>query len=262
MYWPWWLAQFPLPILAFVGFRRLAARRPGLALAFACPLLPLALACAFRYVPEEVEGALFPAWPYIFFQQAWLPLGLLACVGAVWGRLPSRFSRGLAGLLAVFALGLHLWDTKWMLEGSKDDVLKTAWDKRGVCVQSSEFSCGAAAAVMVARRHGVEASEAEMAALGWTNEHKGTRMLGIAHALAAKLPGRRVRFRRLTLDELAAGPLPAIVELRLKLFQTHKVVVTRIADGYVESDDPASGKDRQSVEWFVTKWQGYAITVE
>lgn len=262
MFWHWWALQLPLPIALFFAFRRLAARRPGLAAAVAAPLLVLGLACAFRYVPEEIEAAIFPPWPYVFFQQVWAPLGVFAFVGAVWRWLSTGMLRGLALFLCGFALLFHAYDTKWLLEGSKDDALKTKWDKDGVCLQSSDYSCGAASAVMLARRCGVESSEAEMARLGWTSDHKGTRLLGVVHALAEKLPGRRVRLRRLTLEELRARADPTIVELRFGLFVTHKVLVTRVDDAYVYLDDPLSGREKQGLEWFRSKWHGYAVTVE
>ncbi|MBI5367044.1 MAG: hypothetical protein HZA54_08400 [Planctomycetes bacterium] len=262
MYWGWWLCQFPLPIAAGWAFRALAARRRGVAVAAAAPLLVLGIACAVRYVPEEIEAAFFPPWPYVFFQQAWTPVGVFAFLGALSPWLGTSAVRRPALLLAGFALVLHGYDSSWMLESAPDAALTTRFDPDGVCLQSTDYSCGAAAAVMLARRAGVAATEAEMARRGWTSELKGTRLLGVLQALAAALPDRRVRLRRLTFEELRALGAPAIVELRLRLFLTHKVVVTRVTDTYVYLDDPLSGKGQESVEWFRSKWCGYTITVD
>jgi hypothetical protein len=114
----------------------------------------------------------------------WLPLFSAALAGLVWGRMASAPVRrwivagalGMAGTLAAV----------YPLLGVTPEC-GNRWDKLGTCLQTTKHTCSAACAAMLLKKHGIDASEQEMANLCLT--HRGTSWQGLYRGLKLKTAG-------------------------------------------------------------------------
>src|SRR5690606_34010665 len=100
-------------------------------------------------------------------------------------------------------------------------------ERNGVCQQTTDYTCGAAAAATLLHAYGVEADEQEMAERCWTNALTGTDELCVARGLRQKaLPiGRRAVVGSMSYDELVARGEPVMVTVGWSLLVDHWVVV-------------------------------------
>ncbi|MBX9736555.1 MAG: hypothetical protein K2X32_06475, partial [Phycisphaerales bacterium] len=172
---------------------------------------------------------------------------------------------------AVYALlGLSLvyfvkagW---WMVSPGVGDLGVMKW-KDGVCLQSTDSTCVAASMVTLLRSRGVEATETEMAALSFVEPGGGTTDSRAAWALERKLAsvGRRdlkVRYQRMTLDELIAAPKPCMVPLNWGFFMSHMVCVMDANSETITLGDPLTGLRRLRVREFTGEWGGLVMWLE
>lgn len=133
----------------------------------------------------------------------------------------------------------------------------------GVVLQSSPYSCGAAAAATLLHRIGVPADERRMAELCRTNALTGTDLFlvcsGLRRALAGK--GYRVGLVRAGWEELLKTPLPALATVRLSWRIDHWVVVLAAGPDAVTVGDPLRGLRTLSRREFLDDWLGVLVTV-
>src|SRR5688572_14163548 len=134
---------------------------------------------AFEYdlLPYDLYAIIHPWWAFPF---AFVILGAgaphMSTLNARRGVWVFTFLLGLVGLS-------RLWITARFDPTTVHGVL----DRHGVCIQSTDYSCGAASAVMLLDRHGVRTVEREMAELCWTNGLTGTDEFGVCMGLRQKL---------------------------------------------------------------------------
>lgn len=150
---------------------------------------------------------------------SWLPVSNLIVLGN-W--LPL-FAAVLAGIVAVRMTG-SLWRRRLMLAeltaaGAIAAVYPVLgfppqcgerWDKLGTCLQTTSYTCSPAAAATLLRKHGIDATEQEMAGLCLTRW--GTSWQGLYRGLKLKTAGTPwdVVVCQVSADELLAarnGPL-------------------------------------------------------
>lgn len=178
-----------------------------------------------------------------------------AGVAAAWS---SRWKRDLllvlGGLFAI-RVGWVLWDSR-----DPGDRLTARVQTNGACIQSTSFSCSAAAAASLLWHHGIATDEREMARLCGTREgvFGGTSDIGILVGLRKKV-GDRVRAGVPKLDAL---PTPCIVTIRLTPMLFHSVVVREIGPDSVRTMDPLYGIRVESRDQFLNRWTGGAIWIE
>lgn len=236
-----------------------ASRSMKFATALGMPLLGLVLLKLGAARIPAAEARLLP-WDWYPFVAAWwylVPTMFLFGAG-LWAARTSPPRRDLllvlAGLLLV-RTGVVAWE-------SRDDHarLDGRVNERGVCLQTTGYSCAPAAAASFLHLHGVRASEREMAVLSATRAGLGgTSECGVMRGLRRKLPGRRVRIVTCGTGEI---PCPALVSLRLNLLVNHCVVVEGMTPADVRLIDPASGRTVMAREAFEREWTGSAIFVE
>lgn len=178
-----------------------------------------------------------------------------AGVAAAWA---SRWKRDLLLVLG----GLFVVRVGWVLWESRDpgDRLTGRVQSDGVCLQSTPFSCSAAASASLLWHHGVATDEREMARLCDTREgvFGGTSDIGVFVALRKKV-GDRVRAGAPELDAL---PTPCIVSVRLTPTLYHSIVVREVRGAEVVVMDPIHGILRLPRGDFLRRWTGGAIWIE
>lgn len=121
----------------------------------------------------------------------------------------------------------------------------------GVCFQSTDYTCGPAAAVTALGKLGFYAHEGEIAYLSYTNPITGTFPSCLESAIRSQFANRGLdcHYRRFkSIDDLKdAGP--TIVVVKSTFLWDHCIVVLNVDGRYVYLADPVLGKVR------VTRWQ-------
>lgn len=235
---------------------------------------------------EWAWDAMRLSWPdLVFFTNLSLE-GVVALLVLLWRQAGDTPARARAGVLGAVALGAALWSYAWLFLPTPDG-LAGAVDATGLCRQTSDDSCSAAAAVMVLHHHGIPATEAEMARLCLTRAQLGTPSLGLHRGLALKAGPHRRRPRLLHLRGAAdfsrlAGPAVIRVGLRrgappevTKRMQGygwtpgvfHAVVVLAGDPGgkWIEVADPSYGREKWPIRdplELAYIWDGRALILE
>ncbi len=213
----------------------------------------------FRYYPN-VEYSLLPVDAYSYlrwwwgFPPAFVALGIgVFQMRTTWRRM----------FVEVFAGLLFAMIGSWLLENAQSDpsALGGRPDKDKVCMQTSTYSCGAAAACTLLAQIGVDSDEGEMAGLCGTSPGWGTDEFQVARGLNAKLPGRRAVIERTDWESLVALKAPAMATMKLTFLVDHWVVVLHAADDGVRVADPLMGLVTLTKAEFLDRWRRAIVRV-
>jgi hypothetical protein len=191
-----------------------------------------------------------------------LPAGIIFCATATRLLPTDRNRRALkifVGLLLLIQVGQNAWvfTTPGCYKESNGEWVD------GVCLQSTNYTCGAASAAVVLRAHGVaDAVEHECARLSHTVPGRGVTDLGAARALRMKLPGRRVTLRVSTVEQLKDFNLPCLGSLKFSFWFDHMVAVLAVDERGYWIGDPLKGRVLMSADELKKRWLGRAITVD
>jgi predicted double-glycine peptidase len=198
-----------------------------------------------------------------FIVLAWaITAGLLTPLS----RLPRRCERYivciLAGIfVAAFSVGPFLGPAFCRGRLAK---AQTTIDADGVCLQSTTYTCGPAAAVTALGRLGFDAQEGEIAVLAHTSPVTGTlpRCLYLALKNRYGPQGLKCRYRRF--DSVAQLDHPGITVAIVKdaFLMDHCVVVLDVSDSTVTLADPAFGELRMARRQFEKSWRFTGIVLE
>ncbi len=142
--------------------------------------------------------------------------------------------------------------------------LKTRLDSEGICFQTTDYTCGPAAAVTALGKLGLPANEGEIAVLSHSSPITGTlpRCLYAALQNHYSGDGLKCRYRRFnSLAELAdAGITLAVV--RNTFLTDHCVVVLDVSDYTVTVGDPVAGKVSLPRKHFEKIWRFSGIVLK
>jgi len=260
----WVLFAFGLAILTAALIIGLFARRHGPRAATAVIVLCLVpvLARATLLLFPELEFRFLCHDGYALLRPWWSVPFAIALFTTASPHMGSRLSR--SGLLG---LSLILWvsGTDRLLATARFDPssMDGRIDESGVCRQTTDYTCGAAAAATLLHRYGIESDEREMAEHCWTNSLTGTDELCVARGLRRKLAGTGLepRLSVATWDELVAWGGPAAVTVKFELFVDHWVVVLSVVGDRVEIGDPIDGRLVIPKESFLEMWRGRMVTL-
>ena len=168
----------------------------------------------------------------------------------------------------MFAVGLllvavqRLWLTANFDPTTVTGVVST---RTGVCEQTTNYTCGAAAAATLLQHCDVPATEREMAELSWTNSLTGTDEFCVARGLRRKLvdSGREVRVEHSEWERLVLREEPCMVTIRWSFLIDHWVVVRDANEERVLVADPLSASvQRYTKAEFQDKWSGVIVSAD
>ena len=206
-----------------------------------------------RYLPFNWYP-LVERWWHFFPAMAIFGVGITLFRASMWRRDALLVGAGLL-ILHCSALG-------WVMS-RPSDLLGTV-DPDGICHQTSGYSCSAASAVMLLHRHGVQATEREMAELSVTSNGGlaggGTTESGLMRGLRIKLNGMKTP--RINCPSYDALPTPSIVPIRLSPTLSHSIVVIKVLPTEVKVLDPLYGRGTLRREEFERDWMRSAIWIE
>jgi hypothetical protein len=257
-----WLALQVLGSGAMAAAGAAALRRSA-------PLATTLVGVMLSLILLKVGASQVPAGEPRLFPWNWYPL-----VEFWWYLFPAMFILGAALMLvrrsvvkrdALLVLGGYLLIHCGLVAflGSRPHELTGVVNAKGVCHQTSGYSCAAASAAMLLHRHGVPATEREMAELCATRSGStwmsGTSDSGIMRGLRMKLRDRATPV--ISTPAYADIPVPSLVAIQLNPRLHHCILVRAVEPGQVVVVDPLYGSGTIPREQFERAWQKAAIHI-
>jgi hypothetical protein len=222
----------------------------------------LLLRLVLRFVPT-LEYALLPYDWYAVVRPWWaMPPGFI-----VLALGPRHMSTPLSRKgVAVFAVlvGCVAVEQLWITARWDPATVKGKVERDGVCMQTTDYTCGAASAVMLLDQVAkIRTDERDMAERSWTNALTGTDELCVCRGLRQKLEGtgREVVFEHADWPRLRALGRPAMATVAYSFMVDHWVVVLEVRDDEVVLMDPLAGRTRRPLDEFVKTWRGDLIWI-
>ncbi len=141
--------------------------------------------------------------------------------------------------------------------------LETNINPDGICFQTSDYTCGPAAAVTALGKLGLQASEAELAVLSHSMPIVGTLPWSLCNALQDRYSQDGLKCQYQKFDSAAqlkdAGITLAVV--REGFLRDHCVAILEVSDNVLLIADPVLGKKVMSIEQFEKIWRFSGIVL-
>lgn len=210
----------------------------------------------FRYFPA-VEYSLLPYSFYSHIQPWWvLPFAFF-----ILGMAPLKIRSASIRICAEILTGLLLVfyaHAAWFHE-STPLIGRPGTDH--VCLQTSGYSCGPAAAVTLLSIRGIHTDENEMARLCATNPILGTSEYHICSGLAERLRSHdfKPELTQAKGQNISSLTLPFMAVVKHSFFADHWIVVMEKHKGGFSISDPLTGKIHMTEDAFADRFQGTAI---
>lgn len=236
--------------------RRVAGATVALGLGF---VLLRALA---RYVPH-LEYQLLPFDLYAVVHAWWaFPFAFLI-LGVGVREMSTPFSRKAVGVFSAL-LFLVAVQRLWITARFDPTTLHGTVNRLRVCNQTTDYSCGAASAVMLLDQLGLKSTEREMAELCWTNGLTGTDELGVCMGLRHKLADTPWRPALVSSDwdDLRRRGGPAMATIYHSFMVDHWVLVVEVTDDRVVVLDPIASRRIHPKARFLEIWRGSLVVAE
>jgi hypothetical protein len=181
-------------------------------------------------------------------------------------RLPKKRDQiVVCALMAIMIFSATVWP--FLIPAlDRDDLaqLQTRMDPNGICLQTTDYTCGPAAAVTALRKLGFPAEEGKLAILSETSSVTGTPPDMLAEALqkAYGNDGLVAECRPFKdISELKQAGL-TLAMVKYAFLVDHWVTVLQVTDSQVVIGDPLAGKVAMSYEDFSRKWRYVGIVLE
>jgi predicted double-glycine peptidase len=211
------------------------------------------------------------ARPFCWFvagRSRFVILSLAICMGLTvpLSRLPRRFEKVLVCvLMLVFVTWFSVMPFLFPLL-IKDKLLSkaTRFDTDGICRQTTEYTCGPAAAVTALETLGLTANEGEIAVLSHSSPVVGTLPTLLCSALENRYSseGLRCQYRRFNSIEQLKKTGVTLVVIKEGFLLDHCIVVLEVLDDAVAVADPVTGKELIPIEQFEKIWRYSGIILK
>ncbi|MEM9252087.1 MAG: cysteine peptidase family C39 domain-containing protein [Planctomycetota bacterium] len=218
-----------------------AHRSPRLGrLAVVVGLAWLGVWVALQYRPD-VAVMLIPVGLLARLEGTGAVPGFMLIVGAAMGAAALPRQRVLARVSTAVGAAFFAYGGMWMLQ--PEPTLGAPTRQAGRVLQSTDYTCVAAATATALGMVGVETTEDEMAGLTGTRPIAGSTLVRAYDGVTRKLAGRATRAVLLSaeVDDLATLPTPMLTSLRLGQASRHMVVVLDAGGETVHLFDPSIG---------------------
>ena len=178
-------------VASFLGVRRLCAKAGPRMLDTLAAALVLIIGLYIRFVWGQLWIVKWIPLPSVVILANWFPvlLGVLAAI--LWLRMQS-YSIPRRIPIQLLLVGATVWSEIYVIP-QKPPKCGNEWIEPTenlpfrICLQTTKYTCSAAAAATILDSLGVPSSEKEMAELCLTGE--GTTWLGLYHGLSIRLQG-------------------------------------------------------------------------
>jgi hypothetical protein len=142
--------------------------------------------------------------------------------------------------------------------------LKTKLNSNGICFQSTDYTCGPAAAVTALRKLGLPADEGQIAVLSYTSPVTGTLPSCLSSAIQNHYgqAGLKCQFRHFDSIKQLRNAGITLVIVRETFLLDHCLAVLEVSDHTVTVADPAAGTKMMSHQQFEKIWRFSGIVLE
>jgi len=181
-------------------------------------------------------------------------------------RVPRARNRiMIAVLMAVIVFFMSIWPfLAPMVDRRQLSRLRTHVDKDGICLQTTDYTCGPASAVTALRKLRLPAEEGQIAILSCTSDLEGTPTDMLADGLQNEYgkEGLVVKCRVFrNISELKQAGLTLAV-VKYGLLEDHWVTVLEVTHSEVIVGDPLAGLTRFSYDEFCKRWRFIGIVLQ
>lgn len=182
------------------------------------------------------------------------------------GRLPKKRMKALiAILIAVSSVQFVVYPFLVpAILRNRLSRLTTVITTDGICIQSTDYTCGPAAAVTALACLNIKAEEGELAVLARTAPQMGTPDDMLAGAIERRYGdlGIRCQYQHFDSIERLKATCPTIAIVKFSLLVDHYVTVLEVTDKEVIVADPLEGRQTLTHDQFKKKWRFIGITVK
>jgi hypothetical protein len=142
--------------------------------------------------------------------------------------------------------------------------METKIDADGVCLQTTKYTCGPAAAVTALRKLGLAAGEGEIAVLSHASPMTGTLPMCLSRALQDRYAsdGLRCRYRLFSSVSELRGTGITLAVVKDAFLRDHCVAVLEVSDETVTVADPSTGVRSMSHAQFEHIWRFCGIVLK
>jgi len=175
--------------------------------------------------------------------------------------VPDPRSRRAVALMPVVLAGYLVAVNAWTVRTPECWRTSDGLWNRGVCLQSTDYTCGAASIATLVRAKGGETTEHEAARLSLTIPSAASPTSGRAGAQAAP-SGTAGLDPRVALEDAAKLPLPCLAPLKWSFWFDHMVVVLAPTEDGLLIGEPLRGPVRMTRANLAPLWRGTAVTAE
>jgi hypothetical protein len=265
-----WFETIGVILVAFLGvfLGRLFSRfrSPYWILGYLLPAGLIAMLGLVRF-----DSALYFIKPFVWFatgRAKFVTLSLAVSMGLTvpLSRLPRRWEQLsvcmiMAGFVTWFSVLPFLVPA---LVKDRLANLKTRYDSNGICRQTTDYTCGPAAAVTALGRLGLPADEGEIAVLSYSSPVTGTLPTCLTSALQKRYGAEGLRCRYRHFDSIKqlrdAGLTLAVVKEAFML--DHCIAILNVSDDAVTVADPVTGARLIPYRQFEKIWRFAGIVLE
>ncbi len=181
-------------------------------------------------------------------------------------RLPRKIEKI---LVCVLMIGVVIWYSvlPFLVPALIKDRLsniKTRLGYNGVCFQSTDYTCGPAAAVTALGKLGLSAEEGEIAVLSHTSPVAGTLPACLSSALQNRYgpAGLKCKYRRFDSIEQLRNAGLTLAMVRDSFLLDHCLAVLEVSDNTITVADPMAGMMLIPHEQFRKIWRFSGIVLE
>lgn len=233
-------------------------------------VLLLVVSAGRRFIWLEIDS---PVGYLMVGRMEFVLLGVVVCMlmSTLIGRLKEDGQKRALRALMIFAT-CYMAVLPFLVPGlmySYHLGMHTTITDNGVCIQTSNYTCGPAAAVTALRVLGYEAHEGRLAMLGHSSFVAGTPPDLMCRAITRQWGDEGVRCRVRMFDsvddlrsEIAEGHVVLAI-VKANIFNDHYVTVVAFhEDGQLIIADPARGLVAQQPDDFMQQWRRAGVVIE
>ena len=181
-------------------------------------------------------------------------------------RLPLKRDRiAIFVLMTVIVIAMSVWPfLAPAFNRNQLAQLRTHMGTDGVCLQTTDYTCGPAAAVTALRKLGLAADEGEIAILSCTSSTTGTPPDILAEALQSRYgkDGLVADYRAFKDVSELRNMGPTLAVTKFGFLVDHYVTVLEVTDTEVVVGDPLNGLDKLYYDEFRRQWRFVGVVLK
>ncbi len=251
-------------VFAWIGYKITQRKSKAWIISFCVLFPPVIFVILLNRVPTMVYSSVFSKLAQGRLEFVIMAICLPCIFGLLVPRLPIKRQQIVVAIFAAIGTSYFVivpfLDPVFLYVKMKGT---DTWIENGVCIQTTNSTCGAASAVTALRQLGIEAQERELALAASTTRSWGTSEHMLAKAIKRKYRDVGIHCSVKVFDEpeQLKNCCPVIAIVKYRPMVDHYVAVLDVDDKKVLIGDPLSGRVQLTHKEFVEKWRKIGIIV-